>query len=370
MYSRRHPLRVVTMNLTGLQLAGSLSPFVPNLTFLHAIDLSNNKLIGQIPTEIGLLFRLRIPVELGSFSRLNWLNLGGNNLIGSIPNSLRNLSSLSHLSLWTSGLEGSIPEELGQIRSLSIFSVTGNKLSGTIPLALRNLSSMAVFSVTQNQLHGNLPLDLGITLPNIVEFYVAKNQFTGPIPTSLNNASRLELLELSLNRLTGAIPMNLGRLEGLRSLNLENNTLGSGKVEDLGSLSSLTNCSLLEILSVSYNRLRGALPTSIANFSATLQYLYLGKNQILGNIPSGIGNLFNLIILHISICSIVHCDLKPSNILLDDDMNAHVGDFGLARFLSEATSSCSQDHTNSLRIKGTIGYLAPGDMLYLLLFVY
>ncbi|XXG71812.1 hypothetical protein AAC387_Pa07g1051 [Persea americana] len=57
--------------------------------------------------------------------------------------------------------------------------------------------------------------------------------------------------------------------------------------------------------------------------------------------------------------SIVHCDLKPSNILLDDDMNAHVGDFGLARFLSEATSSGSQNHTNSSGIKGTIGYLAP-----------
>ncbi|XXG45232.1 hypothetical protein AAC387_Pa02g0364 [Persea americana] len=56
---------------------------------------------------------------------------------------------------------------------------------------------------------------------------------------------------------------------------------------------------------------------------------------------------------------IVHCDLKPSNILLDEDMNAHVGDFGLARFLSEATSSCSENHTNSHSIKGTIGYVAP-----------
>eukprot|EP00268_Persea_americana_P025118 TRINITY_DN24462_c0_g1_i2.p1 TRINITY_DN24462_c0_g1~~TRINITY_DN24462_c0_g1_i2.p1 ORF type:complete len:132 (-),score=20.44 TRINITY_DN24462_c0_g1_i2:92-460(-) len=60
---------------------------------------------------------------------------------------------------------------------------------------------------------------------------------------------------------------------------------------------------------------------------------------------------------------IVHCDLKPSNILLDEDMNAHVGDFGLARFLSEATSSCSENHTNSRSIKGTIGYVAPGDVI-------
>ncbi|KAJ8629197.1 hypothetical protein MRB53_022520 [Persea americana] len=56
---------------------------------------------------------------------------------------------------------------------------------------------------------------------------------------------------------------------------------------------------------------------------------------------------------------IVHCDLKPSNILLDDDMNALVGDFGLVRFLSKATSHGSQNDTNSPGIKGTIGYVAP-----------
>lgn len=60
---------------------------------------------------------------------------------------------------------------------------------------------------------------------------------------------------------------------------------------------------------------------------------------------------------------IVHCNLKPNNIFLDDDMNAYVGDFGLTRFLSEGASSCSQNHTKSPDIKGTIGYVALGDML-------
>ncbi|KAL2505816.1 putative receptor-like protein kinase [Abeliophyllum distichum] len=53
---------------------------------------------------------------------------------------------------------------------------------------------------------------------------------------------------------------------------------------------------------------------------------------------------------------IVHCDLKPQNVLLDDDLTAYVGDFGLAWLLPmEAISR----EFSSLGIKGTIGYAAP-----------
>ncbi|PQP96822.1 putative receptor-like protein kinase [Prunus yedoensis var. nudiflora] len=57
---------------------------------------------------------------------------------------------------------------------------------------------------------------------------------------------------------------------------------------------------------------------------------------------------------------IVHCDLKPSNVLLDNEMTGHVSDFGLARFLSqEASINVSNNHTSSIGIKGTVGYAAP-----------
>lgn len=56
---------------------------------------------------------------------------------------------------------------------------------------------------------------------------------------------------------------------------------------------------------------------------------------------------------------IIHCDIKPSNILLDKNMIAYVGDFGLSRILSEDVSISIQDHSNKSEIKGTIGYVAP-----------
>lgn len=53
---------------------------------------------------------------------------------------------------------------------------------------------------------------------------------------------------------------------------------------------------------------------------------------------------------------IIHCDLKPSNVLLDENFTAHLGDFGLAKLLPEATTNFT---TSSATIKGSIGYIPP-----------
>lgn len=53
---------------------------------------------------------------------------------------------------------------------------------------------------------------------------------------------------------------------------------------------------------------------------------------------------------------IIHCDLEPSNVLLDNDMIAHVGDFGLSKFHTQLTNPTQ---SSSIGVKGTIGYTAP-----------
>jgi serine/threonine protein kinase len=60
---------------------------------------------------------------------------------------------------------------------------------------------------------------------------------------------------------------------------------------------------------------------------------------------------------------IIHCDLKPINILLDYDMTAHLGDFGIAGFYMKSKSAPAGDSSSigTITLKGTIGYIAPGN---------
>jgi serine/threonine protein kinase len=58
---------------------------------------------------------------------------------------------------------------------------------------------------------------------------------------------------------------------------------------------------------------------------------------------------------------IIHCDLKPSNILLAEDMSARVPDFGISRILPEGASKTQQNSNSMTGLRGSIGFFAPGD---------
>ncbi|XP_057513091.1 putative receptor-like protein kinase At3g47110 [Actinidia eriantha] len=330
---RRHR-RVTGLNLQSSNLAGSISPAIGNLSFLRIVNLTNNSFQGEIPHEMGRLFRLRglylgknlleekipvnlshcsnvrvlrlhqnkfignLPKELGSLSRLEVLNIGSNNLTGVIPASFGNLSSLKFLSVRENMMEGNIPGSLGSLKSLVVLLLTANQLSGMIPPSIYNLSSLACFWASLNQFQGSLPQTLGLTLPNIQELAFSINQLSGSIPHSIANASRLEFLDLQDNKFSPGVAVDFGNLKNLSSLLLSSSGLGTGDVNDLNFISTLVNCSKLVELYIFKNSFGGVLPNSIANFSTQLQHLVLSGNKITGNIPADIGNLVSLNVLN------------------------------------------------------------------------
>ncbi|XP_026404567.1 probable LRR receptor-like serine/threonine-protein kinase At3g47570 isoform X2 [Papaver somniferum] len=312
-----------------MSLKGSISPYIGNLSFLKYFVLFDNHFSGGIPEEIGHLSRLEvlflannsltgkiprnlssckslkllaliqnnlvggIPAELGSLSMLQQLHLMKNYFSGTIPVSLSNLSFLTRFDLSWNNLQGNIPSELGQLSRLSKFSISVNNISGTIPHQIFNISSITVFSVSVNKLHGSIPPYIGTSFPRLETFYIGKNRFSGVLPYTISNLSKLSILDVSQNQFTGPVP-KLGSLHGLIIVTFDGNHLGGGEVDDLGFFNSLSNCSHLELFSIVYNNLSGQLPASIANLSTKLTKLYMGQNNIFGEIPPGIENLVSL----------------------------------------------------------------------------
>ncbi|XP_019188837.1 PREDICTED: receptor-like protein 12 isoform X2 [Ipomoea nil] len=91
------------------------------LTYMSGIDLSANRLIGEIPFELGNLTEIRA------------LNLSHNNLNGTIPETFSKLHNIESLDLSHNKLNGKIPNTLLKLYSLEVFSVAYNNLTGAIP---------------------------------------------------------------------------------------------------------------------------------------------------------------------------------------------------------------------------------------------
>ena len=153
------------------------------------------------------------------------------------------------MSLSDNKLVGNIPNGIGNLKSLYFFSISVNNLSGTIPSSLYNISSLQTISFSKNQFEGTLPDNIGLTLPNLNSLLFVNNKFSGSILVSLCSASQLQILDLGENYLLGSVPTNLGNLPNFYWQALSDNDLGGS----LDFLTSLTNCSKLEIMDLSTN---------------------------------------------------------------------------------------------------------------------
>jgi hypothetical protein len=193
-------------------LTGSLPSELVALGSLKRLFISDNFISGTIP-----------PFQPGaSFTALS---VEGNNVTGTLPESLYSLASLEVLTLASNALNGTISTKIGNMGKLTSLNIAANGFTGTLPSELAFSSNLVLLSVADNQIGGTLPTVFG-RLNQLKDFEAYSNILTGPIPTEYGKLERILTLNLYGNGLTGVIPTELGPLESLRYgfLGLANNS--------------------------------------------------------------------------------------------------------------------------------------------------
>ncbi|KAI3878479.1 hypothetical protein MKX03_007259 [Papaver bracteatum] len=415
------PSLSVALDLSNNSLTGSLPVEVGHLKDIGLLALSRNKLSCAIPSTIGECLSLRklyldgnffqgnIPSAITSLKGLESLRLSHNNLSGVIPKGLENLSTLIILDLSYNNLEGAVPTD-GVFENASKFSVEGNsKLCGGIPvLKLQNCSVPLNPNMKQKkQKHKVIIIIIFVvwflTLVVMFAALYRRKQSKSKLPSTVldmgkwfKGVSYNELLKATngFNSSTnflgvgnfGSVYKGILREDGskyvaIKVLHLQQKGATKSFMNECNALRKVRHKNLLKIItccsSVDFNgnEFKALVFEYMANGSLE-KWLHPYEDDTRNDDQLDVKNL-NLerrLKVAIDVASalrylhhdcespIVHCDLKPSNVLLDDDLIAHVGDFGLAKIFHHDCSISRQlnEHdASSTAIKGSIGYVSP-----------
>ncbi|KAJ4850207.1 Protein NSP-INTERACTING KINASE 3 [Turnera subulata] len=397
---------VSSLGLPSQSLSGTLSPSIENLTNLQSVLLQNNAITGPIPASIGKLGKLQtldlsnntftgeIPASLGDLTNLNYLRLNNNSLSGPCPESLSKLESLTLVDLSFNNLSGSLPKI-----SARTFKVTGNPLicgpkadnncTAVFPEPLSLPPDGQSDSGTSNHRVAiafgasfsaafTIIIAIGLLVwwryrRNQQIFFDVNEQYDPEV--CLGHLRRYTFKELrvatdhfnSKNILGkggfGIVYrgcLNDGSLVAVKRLK-DYNAAG-GEIQFQTEVETIS-------LAVHRNLLRLSGFCSTEN-ERLLVYPYMPNGSVASRLRDHIhgrpaldwgkrkrialGTARGLLYLHEQ-CDpkIIHRDVKAANILLDEDFEAVVGDFGLAKLLDH------RDSHVTTAVRGTVGHIAP-----------
>eukprot|EP01018_Ginkgo_biloba_P027334 Gb_24907 [translate_table: standard] len=384
---------VIDFNLSGNMLEGPLPPEVGKMMHVETIDISKNKLGGQIPATIE------------SCSELQSLNLSGNALQGPIPNSLAQLKSLTDVDFSYNKLSGSIPKSLEKLGMLRHLNLSFNNFSGEIPRAgvftnltvtsfkgnpglcgqWLNMPRCSTPSRTKQRDHA-LVKEIVIPIVSIICFilcislvsrflcsrYWQKSKNALALNVEHPKISHRELIDATngfneVNLLGvgsfGAVYKAIfrdGRMAAVKVLNLQNEEAHKSFSTECKALGRVRHRNLMKIITSCSNLEFKALVLEFMPSGSLEKHLY-SDNVCELNLTERVKIAIDIAhameyLHHHSPVQVVHCDLKPANVLLDEDMTARVADFGIARI----TCANSMDlYTSTIKFKGSIGYIAP-----------
>ncbi|PHU17748.1 Protein NSP-INTERACTING KINASE 3 [Capsicum chinense] len=398
---------VSSLGLLSQSLTGPLSPGIGNLTKLQSLLLQNNAIYGPIPDVVGNLEKLqtldlsnnkfdgKIPASFGDLKNLNYLRLNNNSLTGSVPQSLSNIGGLALVDVSFNNLSGPLPKI-----SARVFKVVGNPLicgqssgnncSAVYPeplsfppdslgdqragskshhVAVAFGASFAVFLVIIV-----IALFLWWRYRHNQQIFFDVNEQYDP-EVCLGHLKRYVFKELwtATDHFSSKNILGSGGFGVVYKGRLNNGTVVAVKrLKDYnavgGEIQFQTEVELIS-LAVHRNLLRlwGFCSTESERL---LIYPYMPNGSVAARLKDHIhgrpvldwsrrkgialGTARGLVYLHEQ-CDpkIIHRDVKAANILLDEEFEAVVGDFGLAKLLDH------RDSHVTTAVRGTVGHIAP-----------
>ncbi|KAJ0515729.1 putative transferase, protein kinase RLK-Pelle-LRR-II family [Helianthus annuus] len=404
---------VIRVDLGNAALSGTLVPQLGLLKNLQYLELYSNNLSGPIPNDLGNLTNLvsldlylngfsgPIPATLGELSKLRFLRLNNNSLDGPIPMSLTNITSLQVLDLSNNRLSGPVPDN----GSFSLFTpisfannlglcgpVTGRPCPGSPPFSPPPPFVQPPPIVAPEGKSATGAIAGGVAVGAALLFAAPAfafawwrrrkpQDFFFDVPAEedpevhLGQLKRFSLRELQVATDSFSNKNILGRggFGKVYKGRLADGSLVAVKrlKEERTPGGELQFQTEVEMISMAVHRnllrLRGFCMTPTERL---LVYPYMANGSVASclrerppNEPPldwptrkriALGSARGLSYLH-DHCDpkIIHRDVKAANILLDEEFEAVVGDFGLAKLMDY------KDTHVTTAVRGTIGHIAP-----------
>lgn len=384
--------------LTENRFTGKIPSEIGKLNSILKLDLSRNNFSGNIPSDLGKCLSLTyldlsqnqlsgpIPVQISQIHILNYFNISWNHLNQNLPREIGSMKSLTSADFSHNNFSGSIPEN-GQYSFFNSTSFTGNPNLCGYYLSPCKYTSDAESGLFDHPGDGKpkvpakykLVFALGLLMCSLIFAVLAiiktRNVKKHSNPWKLTAFQKLEfrsedilecLKENNVIGRGGAGIVYKGTMPNGENVAVKKLGISKGSRHDHDHGLAAEIQTLGRIRHRYIVRLLGFVSNKETNL---LVYEYM-PNGSLGEVLHGKSGSYlqwdtrlkiameaakGLCYLHHD-CSplIIHRDVKSNNILLSAEFEAHVADFGLAKFFQgNGASECMS------AIAGSYGYIAP-----------